>query len=440
MPGHFKKNFIFYAVIAIGSLYAMTNIKVSNGNFNFLETSFVNILDNVVQDNKFEPVDLGIQNVTLKKIADPTSDFNHYKYVANIVVKNYGGDLKNGQLILQAGGSQKHNFVKNDTDGFSLAKGETYIIENYEILFDGNYNGGKLTVELKLPDQVDYFEGNNKFDVNIFELPPKIQSLGINEIKDDGTVKLSFDPLPYTVSANGFEVYKTDALSFDESDSKYAETTYANKIYGYYRIKNSEEFVKDGDWSLMQGTDTDPHSIKLSTNLFDDSAAHYIYLKSTNPENANYAVSNIIELVPQKELSRAAFARFFVEYTGVNLVDDGANYFEDVPEDSWYASYTKTLYKLGLIKSDSFRFRPDDPMTRGDALRVVMDYFDIDLVTHAEDKQPFADISSDNHLFPYTKALFASGKAGIFGENFQSDKPATKNYLKYLIYEYKKNS
>ncbi|MCX6734591.1 MAG: S-layer homology domain-containing protein [Candidatus Peregrinibacteria bacterium] len=439
MKGYFKKNFIFYAIVGIASMYAMTNINVSNGDFKFLETSLVTMLENVAESNKFEPVDLGIQNVTLRKISNPTQYFNHYKYVANIVVKNYGGDLKNGNLILEAGDGQKHSFVKNDAEGFSLGKGQSYIIENYEILFDGDYNGGKLTVEIKLPAKVDYFEENNKFEVNISDFSPKIKSLSVTEINEDGTINLEFDPLPYTVSANGFEVYKSENLNFEESDSKYAEASFGDKTYGYYRIKNSENLMKNGNWSLLQGTDRDPHSIKFAENPFTDSIPHYIYLKSTNPENGNFIVSNIIELVPQTELNRAAFAKFFVEYTGVNLVDEGTNYFEDVSENSWYAPYVKTLCKLGLIKSAEFRFNPENSMTRGDALRVVMDYFDANLADIG-DQQPFQDIDSTNTLFPYAEALFDSGKAGVFGDNFQPNQPATKNYLKYLIYEYKKNS
>lgn len=439
MKGHFKKNFIFYAIVGIASMYAMANIQVSNGDFKFLETSLVTMLENVAQDHKFEPVDLGIQNVTLRKVSNPTQDFNRYKYVANIVVKNYGGDLKDGQLILRAGDTQRHNFVKNDAEGFSLAKDQTYIIENYEILFSGDYNGGKLTIEIKLPEKVDYFENNNKFEVNIADFNPKIKSFSVAGIKEDGTIQLGFDPLPYTVSSNGFEVYQSDSLNFEESDSKYAEVSLEDKTYGYYRIKNSEELMKNGKWTLLQGTDRDPHSIKFAKKPFEDSDSHFIYLKSTNEETGKYLISNIIELVPQKELNRAAFAKFFVEYTGVNLTDEGTNYFEDVDEGTWYAPYVKTLYKLGLIKSNEFRFNPESPMTRGDALRVVMDYFDVDLVNE-EEEQPFADINSDSPLFPYAKALFASGRAGIFGENFHPNKPATKNYLKYLIYEYKKNS
>jgi hypothetical protein len=409
MRSHFKKNFIFYAIIGLISLYAVNNTEVENGNFTFLETSLVSMLDNVAAKQKFEPVDLGIQNVTLKKISDPTQNFSFYKYAANIVIRNNGGDLVNKQLILQAGANQRHNFVKNDAEGFSLAKDQTYIIENYEILFDGDYNAGKLTVEIKLPEKVDYFEENNKFEVNIFEFPPKIQALSVNSIKNDGTIQLSFDPLVYNISANGFEVYESESLNFEENDSKYAEASADDRTYGYYRIKNSEKLLKNDDWSLVQGTESDPHSIKFSENPFNSTTTHFIYLKSTNPENGNYAVSNIIKLVPQRELNRESFAKSFTDYAGGELVDE------------------------------EFKVNPESPMTRADALRLVMDYFEVDL-SNAGEIQPFKDISPTDTLFPYAKALFNSGKAGVFSENFKPNSVATKNYLKYLIYEYKKNS
>lgn len=378
MKGHFKKNFILYAIIGLFSLYSVNNVNVSDGSFKFMETSLVSILENVAQSNKFEPVDLGIQNVTLKKISDPTPDFHYYKYVANIVIKNFGGDLKNGDLILRAGSNQKHNFVKNDTEGFSLAKNQVYIIENYEILFDENYNGGKLTIELKLPEKTDYFLENNKFEVNIFELPPKIQSLSVAGIKNDDIYQLSFDPLDYNILNNGFEIYTSNSLNFDDEDARYAETVAGDKILGYYRIKNSEKLIKNGNWSLMQGTDGDPHFIKFAKKPFEDDAAHYIYLKSTDPASGNYIISNIIEVVPQKSLNRETFANLFAGYTGTNL---------------------------DVVKKDD----ATNTISRGEVLKIVTDNFNIDLAK-----------SVDHQLMP--------------------NLPATKNYLKYLIYEYKKNS
>lgn len=297
MPGNLKKNFLIYAIIAFGSMYAIQNIQTTDGDFRFLETSFVSILENLARENKFEPVDLAIEKVTLKQTGGPTEDFNYYKYAANIVIKNHGGDLENGQLTLETGENGKHAFVRNDVDGFSLAKDQSYIIENYELFFGGNYNGGKLIVELKLPEKVDYYVGNNKYEVDVFAFPSKIQSLGITEVKDDGSIQLSFEPYDGSFNTDGFEVYKTDALIFDQEDAKYAESSEGEDVYGYYLIKNSESLINNFNWSLMQGNDADPRNIKLAENPFNDAADHYIYLKSTNPIDGNYVVSDVIALL-----------------------------------------------------------------------------------------------------------------------------------------------
>ncbi|MBI5753712.1 S-layer homology domain-containing protein [Candidatus Peregrinibacteria bacterium] len=394
MRSGFKKKIILYVVIGLGSIFVVNNVKISEGNFGLFRTSSIAV---------FEPVDLGIEKVTLKKIAD--------KYSANIVITNYGGDLKNGQLVLQAGDEEKHVYLKNDDRGFSLAKGKSYIVENYELLFGGDYNGGKLSVEIKLPEKVDYFAGNNKYDVDVFTLPAKIEALGIDEIEDDGTIKLAFEAKNHSTITDDFEIYKTAALNFDENESRYAEAASesGDKIFGYYRIKNSEDLIKNNNWSQIQSVGTDPHFIKLASDPFKDPAAHYLYIKAINKETGNYVVSNIISLVPGKDLTRAAFAKFFVEYGEVKIDDDVKNNFADVAEDEWYAPYVKTLSKLDLIKDDQSEFHPEKMMTRGEAFRMVKDYFEV-----GEDK--------------------------AFDKNLQPEKPATKNYLKYLIYEYKKNS
>lgn len=410
-------------------------------NFKFLQTSFVSILKGVQENYEAAPPDLGIEKVTFKKIADPTRKFNYYKYSTNIVIKNHGGDLKNAQLSLNAGEDQKTVFVKNEIDGFSLAKDRSYIIDNYEILFDGSYNGGKITIEIKLPKKFDYYAGNNKYEVEIFELPAKIEGLGIEKLKDDGIFVLEFQSINSDFTLNNFEIYVSDVLEADEVEEKYAETgnETEDKIYGYHRIKNSSEILLSKRWELKTGHDSSVHTVKFKDDPFADSSVHYIYLKSINAENGNYAVSNLLKFSPQKNLDRAGFAKLFVDYSEIDVYAAGENYFDDVNPEAWYAPYVQTIYNLGLIKNDDYKYNPDMPMTRGDVLRVVLDYFDVDLVS-AYGGPHFGDVGRKHYLYPYVEALFASGKGGVFGENFSSESTATKNYLKYLVNEYKKNS
>lgn len=402
-------SFIGFSLLTC-SLYGYT---VGTAKSNFLETSFVSVLnsvaDDVVTTPMLEPVDLGITNVTLRKVANPSDDFNYYKYEANVSIKNYGGDLKNGQLVLQAGDGQKHLFVRNDADGFSLLKGQSHVIENYEVLFDGNYNAGSITFEIKLPEKVDYYGGNNKYTVSLFNDGSKIDGLEIGTINEDNSVGLNFKPSNSLLSLNGFEVYESDDIPFDKNEEQYSEVNASDQPYGYSKIKNSLESIQTGKWSLLQDTDADAHLLKFSKNLFEDKATHFIYLKSTDKDSGNYAFSDIIKLSPQKELTRSYFAKYFVDYTGITLADKWENIFTDVKSDDWYALDVQTLYDLGLIKNNQKDYNPDLSMTRGDTLKVVSNYFGVKLNSN--------DWETINPKFP-----------------------ATKMYLKQLINEYKKNT
>lgn len=442
MYGFKRKKIFLYSMLGVIFMFALSKYEFATmKNSEFLQNSFVSILNGVAENHEAEPPDLGIEKVTLKKIADPTDRLNYYKYSANIVLKNHGGDLRNAQLSLNAGEDQKTVFVKNEIDGFSLAKGQSYIIDNYEILFDGSYNGGKITVKINLPKKLDYYAGNNKYEVEIFELPAKIEGLGIEKIKDDGTFVLEFQLINSGLTLNNFEIYASDILEADEIKEKYAETRNEaeDKIYGYHRVKNSPEILLSERWELKASHDSSVHTVKFEDDSFADSSVHYIYLKSTNAENGNYAISNILKFSPQKELDRAGFAKLFVDYSGIDVYAAGENYFDDVNPEAWYAPYVQTIYNLGLIKNGDYKYNPDMPMTRGDVLRVALDYFDVDLST-AYGGPHFEDVYRNHYLYPYVEALFASGKGGVFGENFSPESAATKNYLKYLVNEYKENS
>lgn len=442
MSGFNRKKIFFYSILSAIFFFVLTNSNISgpNGDFRFLETSFVSILKNAAEENSAQPPDFGIENVSLKKISGPTDRFNYYKYSATVVIKNYGGNVKNAKLTLQAGDDQKYIFVKNDVDGFSLRKNQNYIVEGYDVLFDGNYNGGKITLEIKSTDSQDYYAGNNKYDVEIFELPPKIEALGVEKILDDGTFVLDFEPRSPELNINGFEIYATDSIGTEEYEEKYAETSDKDgKIYGYHRIKNSSDILKSERFKLKPAEGLSAGLVKFEDDPFEDEATHFIYVRSTNLETGYYAVSNILKFSPQKNLDRAAFAKLFVDYADIPVFDDGENYFDDVSPDAWYSPYAKTLYNLGLIKNNTYKFNPDNPITRGEVLRVVLDYFDVDLAA-ASGGSHFQDITSDNYLYPYVEALSATGNGGVFNEIFNPNSVATKNYLKYLINEYKENS
>ncbi|MDA1060705.1 MAG: S-layer homology domain-containing protein [bacterium] len=434
-----KKKLISYSILSLLLTFSVGLFFRPEVKYDFLETSFLSILQRMTEDHKPDPPDLSIENVTLEKTSDPSDSFNFYKYQATVIIKNYGGSFRNAQVSMNGGENQKQIFVKNSANGLSLEEGQIFIFEKYDVIFDANYNGGNIDLEVKMLDRRDYFEGNNHYSASVFELPPQLLSIGVEEILDDGTFVIHYQPQNYILDDDNYEIITTDAATFDDGELKYDEVYSLGKIYSYYRIKNSLAVLEDDKWQASSSAPLESHFLNFDINPFEDEISHYAYIKAINPETGNFAISNIVKLPPQKLLTRAAFAKLFIDYTDEEIFDDGELFYEDIGLDAWYGPYVQTIYNLGLISSTSAKFRPDDEISRGDALRVVLDYYDIDLRVKS-DSPHFEDIAEDHQLYPYVEALHNDSIATAFENFFNSEQVATKSYLKYLINEYKGNT
>lgn len=434
MTGKKKKIFV-YSISALTTAIVINSFSFETEKYNFLETSFLNIMQKVSEESKLAPPDLSIESVSLRKISDPSKDFNYYKYYANILVRNYGGDIENAKVVLSGDNDQKNIFLKNDGQGLSLKQGQNFIADKYEVLFDGNYNGGTITLNIDLKDQKDYYLDNNSYPVDVFELPVKIDSVELKGISEDGEFDIDYSPSNFYLSTDAFKIYTSDSLVTEDNDARYNEISVSDKIYGYDRIKSSKKNINDESWKQLTSSEQKNHKVKFSSTPFEDEMAHFAYVKAVNAENGYYAVSNILRFGPQKTMSRAEFAKLFADYANIPLYNKGEISFQDVNTNDWYAPYAQTLYNLGLLDSENFYFNPKDTINRSAVLRVAMDYFDVDLSGPTSNSR-FEDISQDDFIFPYTQALSVSGKGGVFGDNFNPEMPATRNYMKYLINEY----
>ncbi len=425
-------------IIVLIPLIAVSFLFLEKNNFKILETSVLSILQNIAEENAPAPSDLGIDKITIRKLSDPTDDFKYYKYTSTIILHNYGGNLTDDRVILSAGKDQKYTLVRNTDDGFSLSKDETYIVRNYEFIFDGKYNGGTLPIKVEIIDGTDSYEENNTYEIDVFDPSAKIESISLKEILNDGTFVLDFNSIPFSIRKHNFELFTSDSAIYSEEDVRYHEVYTLDQVYGYYRIKNSLENVKS-EYTSSVVTELDSHFVTFTYDPFLDDTVHYVYVKATNPETGNYAISNVLMLPPQENMDRAEFAKLFVDLTGEKIVNGGVNYFEDVSNDQWYYPYVQTLYNLGLLNTETYFYNPDALISRGEVLRVALDYFDVDLTVDENDLK-FEDISEDNRLYPYIDALLSTSAGSSFHEYFNSDAPATKNYLKYLINEYSKSN
>jgi hypothetical protein len=74
---------------------------------------------------------------------------------------------------------------------------------------------------------------------------------------------------------------------------------------------------------------------------------------------------------PDASLTRAEFLKIVINTTGWPVPTTGLNIpFNDVPANLWYAPYASLALSKGMIQS-STRFRPNDPITRSEVSKIL---------------------------------------------------------------------
>lgn len=388
----------------------------------------------------FEP-DVGIDSVTLQKIQSPSGNFPYYKYKATIALRNYGEIYDDGGLIATAAGNQKKAFVANKVGGLHLEKGQTFIVDDYELLMDGKYNYGKFIFNLESKEGKDGNLENNSYFLDVFEEPLSLGSLAVDEKAGD-SFKLSFLPAAGKEEKVKEMVKEVCYLDWDKdggqtSNYKYSEVYTNGDVYSYYRVPVSKDFISGNKFKCEEVKSVgEGNTVKFYGGLNKT-----LFLIAHEKDNKSlFALSSGVNLPENEFMTKADFAKNFVEEAGLKLKADGGNYFSDVSQSEWYAPYVDTMFNYGLISQASdkdFTFNPDQTVLRQDVLEPLLNYFDVEL-KESEGAPHFYDIKRGSKEYFFVEGLYASGKAKALGIKFYPLEKASKNFLTYLTYEFKK--
>ncbi len=367
--------------------------------YSLMHASLFNIYNKIAEESKLPPPDLAIIDVEIKKIDGPKDYFNSYRYAAEIKLKNYGGEVKKGEIIIKSAGRPEVSLGED----FKMVEGGGYLVKDLEFFFDADYNFGEIPIEVELRGGKERELENNIYLIDISEMPAKI------EVKPEDLFKGNLADL-----GEGVEIFVNDSVPARQVE--YGELTVDDEVISYHKIQNTRAIIDAKGWKKV------PH--------YDGEG--YVYLGKKDPETGSIAVSDVWSFSEEKPLSRGGFAKIFVEATGERVDAEGLKYFEDVEADSEYAPYVQTLYNLGLIGGESGFYSPDEPMSRGEALRIVMDYFDVDLFTETQEGE-VGGVEEDYEFYPYVAAVYARGEGEFFTNPFEPEKQATEEFIKTLI-------
>ncbi|MFD2328948.1 S-layer homology domain-containing protein [Cohnella sp. GCM10020058] len=142
---------------------------------------------------------------------------------------------------------------------------------------------------------------------------------------------------------------------------------------------------------------------------------------------------------PSLSVTRADFATIIVRALGYDQ-PQGTSKFTDVSASAYYAGFVSKAAELGLIQGDGARFRPQDKISREEAIVILVRAYESTsktTVSPSASTQPFADL---NKAAPWASASIGKGQAlgligGKGGNLFDPKGQLTRAEIAKLVYQ-----
>ena len=105
--------------------------------------------------------------------------------------------------------------------------------------------------------------------------------------------------------------------------------------------------------------------------------------------------------VPDGALNRAEMTKIAVEALNIPMTTVTQKPFTDVSVNAWHAPYIKAAYDAGIIQGyDDGLFRPGQDVTRAEALKILLEATQIELVS-TKRALVFSDVGLEDWFLPY---------------------------------------
>lgn len=187
----------------------------------------------------------------------------------------------------------------------------------------------------------------------------------------------------------------------DKNDSTDTEETNIHRLYinGYddntFRPDNSITRAETAAMLLrINDSDTNVTADDMFTDVAEDT-----WYKDTVNQAAALGIVNGYEdgtFKPESEITRAEFTAMLTRLTGVDLT--GELPFEDVDTSHWGYDSIYSAYSAGYISGyDDNTFRPDIPITRAEAVKMINTAFD--RTDYSNTENTFSDVSSEHWAY-----------------------------------------
>jgi len=251
--------------------------------------------------------------------------------------------------------------VKNDRAAYSVPVENIDIDEIVKIL---NAEADDITINISIEAAAES-EANN--------LREALEAQGYSMVAEPISFSVKATCNDEAVEIDEFTSYVECHISIPEGVSPdTVKTAVIVEADGSIRHVPTRIEIIDGKATAVINTITNGTIVLINNEVnFQDTVNHWAEdaIKDLG-ERMIITGYNSETFAPDKNITRAEFISIVVKALGLKP-EDGASLFADVDENSWYSSAVSTGYRYGLIMGSDGKYRPEDEITREEAMTII---------------------------------------------------------------------
>jgi len=275
-----------------------------------------------------------------------------------------------------------------------------------------------------------YYDSSGTYDVIVQVKDPEGQT-------DESSVSVTVlsNTTPYAeFSVDPEEGTYSTKFTFDASTSYDGQTDFDDLWFRWdFNYNGNSDITYDTSWNHSDTTthyyDSDDgtgyFTVRLEVKDEDGEVQEdvkTIYVHWASPYLDELRSRGIIKgyddgMRPNQDITRAELVKIVVESLDENLYGmTYQGYFSDVSNTSWYWKYLERAYELGIVSGyDDGSFGPDASINRAEAMKIIINGFDID-TGGSHSGGVFDDISASAWYFKYVMTAYEESLVSGYGD------------------------
>lgn len=169
--------------------------------------------------------------------------------------------------------------------------------------------------------------------------------------------------------------------SYTDVDSKSEWCPYLIKLNGKGIIRTNATYEPNRSISraellkmanLSKGT---PSSFSSLHTYGDIKSTDWWAPYVSTAKKLGYISATNINFEPNRPITRAEAMKIIMNFSGTKMSFDSKYTYSDIKSTDWWAQYVSTAKKLGYISATQTKFRPNDPISRAEVAKILSNIF-----------------------------------------------------------------